>query len=149
MASTMKSQGGVMLIEALIGILIFSIGILALIGMQGTAIKNTTDARYRSEAAFLATQIIGHMWVDIANLGKYDSDYAGAYAPRDDWVDSVAALLPGIDTATNTRVPTIDVGPDAGLGLAANEVRVVIQWVQPGETEVRQVQFLNRINGAT
>jgi len=39
-----KNQAGVMLIEALIGILIFSIGILALLGMQGAAIKNTTDA---------------------------------------------------------------------------------------------------------
>ena len=43
-----RTQAGVMLIEALIGILIFSIGILALIGMQGAAIRNTTDARYRS-----------------------------------------------------------------------------------------------------
>jgi type IV pilus assembly protein PilV len=84
MASRMKSQGGVMLIEALVGILIFSIGILALIGMQGAAIKNTTDARYRSEATFLASQIIGNMWVDIANLSKYDKDYGPAYAPRDD-----------------------------------------------------------------
>ena len=45
-----------MLIEALIGILIFSIGILALIGMQAAAIRNTADARYRSEASFLANR---------------------------------------------------------------------------------------------
>jgi type IV pilus assembly protein PilV len=149
MASRMKSQGGVMLIEALVGILIFSIGILALIGMQGAAVKNTTDARYRSEATFLATQIIGNMWVDIANLSKYDKDYGSAYAPRDNWITSVAAALPGIDVAGSTRVPTIEVGPDVGLGLAANEVRVVIQWLQPGQSDVRRVQLLNRINGAT
>jgi type IV pilus assembly protein PilV len=149
MASRMKSQGGVMLIEALIGILIFSIGILALIGMQGAAIKNTTDARYRSEATFLATQIIGNMWVDMANLPKYDKDFGAAYAPRDNWVTNVAAALPGVDIANNTRVPTIEVGPDVGLGLADNEVRVLIQWLQPGESDVRRVQLLNRINGAT
>jgi type IV pilus assembly protein PilV len=144
-----KQQGGVMLIEALIGILIFSIGILALIGMQGSAIKNTTDARYRSEAAYLATQVIGQMWIDISNLSKYDKDYAPAYSPRDDWVTAVAARLPGIDIASSTRLPTIEVGPDAGLGLDANEVRVVILWLQPGESDVRRVQLLNRINGAT
>jgi type IV pilus assembly protein PilV len=144
-----KSQAGVMLIEALIGILIFSIGILALIGMQGVAIKNTTDARYRSEASFLATQIVGQMWVDIANLGRYDKDFAGTYAPRDNWVTSVAATLPGINVGTSTLVPTIEVGPDAGFGLAANEVRVQVQWQQPGEAATRQVIILNRINGGT
>jgi type IV pilus assembly protein PilV len=146
---TANSQAGVMLIEALIGILIFSIGILALIGMQGAAIKNTNDARYRSEAALLATQIIGHMWVDIGNLGKYDKDFGSAFAPRDSWVTKVAAALPGIELATNTRVPRIEVGPDAGLGLDANEVRVTIQWLQPGESQARRVEILNRINGPT
>ena len=138
-----------MLIEALVGILIFSIGILAMIGMQGVAMKNTTDARYRSEAAFLATQIIGHMWVDIANLPRYDKDSAVAYAPRDNWITNVAANLPGIDLATSTRAPIIEVGPDAGLGLAANEVQVTILWQQPGQSDVRRVQLTNRINGPT
>ena len=73
-----KNEAGVMLIEALIGILIFSIGILALLGMQGAAIKNTTDARYRSEAAFLATQIVGQMWLDDKDqLANYKTDGTG------------------------------------------------------------------------
>jgi type IV pilus assembly protein PilV len=151
MTSSTHSQSGVMLIEALVGILIFSIGILALIGMQGAAIKNTTDARYRSEASALASQIIGQMWVDIANLPSYDKDFAGTFAPRDNWVTSVAATLPGINVATSTLVPTVEVGPDAGLvpPLDTNEVRVLILWQQPGETEVRRVQMSNRINGPT
>lgn len=132
-----KSQSGVMLIEAMIGILIFSIGILALIGMQATAMRNTTDARYRSEAAFLATQIIGQMWVDRANLSLYAS---AGYAPRDNWVNQVSATLPGIPS--EAPAPTITVG-------ANNEVTVLIEWRQPGETQTRRVQFVNRINGAT
>lgn len=139
MPKTMKSQAGVMLIEALIGILIFSIGILALIGMQATAIKNTTDARYRSEASFLANQLIGKMWVDRANLNLYT---ASGYAPRDTWVNTVASTLPGIDVPNNIRVPTIVVG------VGTNEVTVTIQWQQPGETAVRNLQMINRINGA-
>ena len=134
-----RSQAGVMLIEALIGILIFSIGILALIGMQGAAIRNTTDARYRSEAAFLANQVIGQMWLDRANLSSYT---VAGYAPRDNWVNTVASALPGIDVAANLRVPTITVG-------AGNEVTVIIRWLQPGETQVRNLQFINHINGAT
>lgn len=137
-----KSQAGVMLIEALVGILIFSIGILALIGMQGIAIKNTTDARYRSEASFLATEIVGRMWVDLGNISKYDKDYGSAYATRDNWVNKVAATLPGIDLAGPTRVPTIEVG-------AGNEVTITIEWLQPGETTSRKLVTVNRINGTT
>jgi type IV pilus assembly protein PilV len=131
-----RSQAGVMLIEALIGILIFSIGILALIGMQGAAIRNTTDARYRSEASFLANQIIGQMWVDRANLTQYTT---AGYAPRDAWETNVASLLPGV---TGPRVPTITVSPE-------NEVVVTIQWLQPGETQGRRLQMINRINGGS
>jgi type IV pilus assembly protein PilV len=125
-----------MLIEALIGILIFSIGILALIGMQGAAIRNTTDARYRSEASFLANQIIGQMWVDRANLTQYTS---AGYTPRDNWATTVAETLPGV---TGTRLPTIVLG-------AENEVTVTIQWLQPGETQGRTLQMINRINGGS
>jgi len=134
------SQEGVMLIEALIGILIFSIGILALIGMQATAIKNTTDARYRSEAAFLANQIIGQMWVDRPNLTRYDHDDAGNYGPRNDWRTTVQTALPGIDIANNILVPEIQVG-------ASNEVTVTIRWKQPSEDSTRSFQMINRING--
>jgi type IV pilus assembly protein PilV len=142
---TTKSQAGVMLIEALIAILIFSIGILALLGMQGTAIKSTIDARYRSEASFLATQIVGQMWVDMEHLANYDTDNAAAYAARDTWVTNVAAMLPGI-TVGGLRSPSIQVGPDGVLGLADREVRVQVQWRQPGETETHQVVILNRLH---
>ena len=143
-----RHQAGVMLIEALIGILIFSIGILALLGMQGAAIKNTTDAKYRSEASYLASQIVGQMWVDIANLGSYDTDNMAAYAARDSWVNNVAQMLPNVQVGGPTA-PTIQVGPDAGFGLAAQEVRVQVRWQQPGDTDVRQVIILNRIHAGS
>ncbi len=129
-----KHEAGVMLIEALIGILIFSIGILALLGMQGAALKNTTDAKYRSEAAFLATQVVGQMWVDITNIPSYDTANPAPYPARDAWVTKVANTLPG------ALAPTIQVGPAVG------EVRVQVQWKQPGENDTRQVIILNRIH---
>lgn len=132
-----KSERGMMLIEALLGILIFSIGVLALLGMQGVAIKNTTDARYRSEAAFLVTQITSQMWVDSANLALYTG---AGYAPRDNWDITVAATLPGVSVANGT-LPTIAVA-------GGNQVTVTVQWLQPGEVQTRNVQMINRINCA-
>ncbi|MEF8719392.1 MAG: hypothetical protein V5B44_17400 [Candidatus Accumulibacter necessarius] len=66
-----KSQRGIMLLEALISIAIFSIGVLGLIGLQAAAIKNADDARQRAVAAFYGNQLISRMWADDrANLAE-------------------------------------------------------------------------------
>src|SRR5258708_13136258 len=85
-------QEGVMLIEALIAILIFSIGILAVVGMQATAIKNVTESKSRSEAAFLAEELMAQMWIDqnistgavqvnASNVTVANYNYAGSGTP--------------------------------------------------------------------
>jgi type IV pilus assembly protein PilV len=66
-----KLQQGAVLLEALIAIVIFSFGILALAGLQGAMVKNTTDSNYRSEASYLAQQQLGLMWADPNNLANY------------------------------------------------------------------------------
>ena len=66
-----KQQKGVVLLEALIAILIFSFGILAIAGLQGAMVKNTTESGYRAEASYLAQQQLGLMWADPNNLAYY------------------------------------------------------------------------------
>lgn len=50
-------QSGVFLLEALIAILIFSLGILGMIAMGSAAIAGQTDAAVRTDAASLAEQL--------------------------------------------------------------------------------------------
>jgi type IV pilus assembly protein PilV len=64
-------QAGSSLLESLIAITIFSIGLLGLVATQARSIVTVGDAEYRSDAANLADQIIGQMWADRANLGAY------------------------------------------------------------------------------
>src|ERR1700741_1583686 len=97
-----RGQAGVMLLEALIGILIFSIGILALMGMQATAMRATIDSKYRSEASFLANEIIGDMWVDRGNLNNYATANCSSNATCNAWLTRVQALLPN---ATGGNAP--------------------------------------------
>jgi type IV pilus assembly protein PilV len=147
-------QAGVMLIEALIGVLIFSIGILALIGMQATAVKNTTDARYRSEAAYLANSIIGQMRLDAANTAAYDDalyddSSVGTYAPRSTWRTQVESTLPGINIAGNQRVPSIAIVPGptfVGDAQPGSRVTVTLNWIQAGETDQRQFQLIGYVS---
>jgi type IV pilus assembly protein PilV len=137
-------QEGVMLIEALIGILIFSIGILALIGMQATAMRATMDAKYRSEASFLANEIIGQMWVDRGAGGTNLANYAIAPSlmPADcstpsscAWFTRVATRLPN---STGANAPTISV--------SGREVTVIVRWQRPGESTVSNHTTVAQIN---
>lgn len=133
-----RQQHGVMLLEALIGILIFSIGILAMLGMQATAMRATIDAKYRSEAGFLANEIIGSMWVDRANVANYAT--ASATCPGDPpcaWIARVQSILP---QATGTEAP--------GIEISGQQVTVTVRWKRPGETTASNHTTVTQINGS-
>lgn len=66
-----RLQAGATLIEALVAVLIFSIGILAVVGMQAFSVSAVTDAKYRADASFLANQALGRLWGDPANLSVH------------------------------------------------------------------------------
>lgn len=134
-------QKGVMLLEALIGILIFSIGILALIGMQGTAMRATIDAKYRSEASFLANEAIGAMWADRANLAGYaTSPLVPATCPGArscNWLVRVRNTLP---QASGSNAPTIEI--------SGQQATVIVRWQRPGESTVSNHIAVAQINGS-
>ena len=105
-----KPQQGVVLIETMIAILIFSVGVLAIVGLQATMIKNTDDARYRAEASLIAQKRIGQMWTDPAGLSSYietDTDIAG--------------LLPNGKRSV-------------ALLAGTNQYQVTVKWTLPGAT---------------
>ncbi len=68
---TRRRQQGSFMIEALIGIVIFLMGVLAMIALQASSIAIQTDAQYRNEASNLADQILGQI-----NLGARDPNGA-------------------------------------------------------------------------
>jgi type IV pilus assembly protein PilV len=134
-----KSVEGVMLLEALIGILIFSIGILGLVGLQSASIKNMTEARYRSEAAYLVNQIVGRMWSDRTNLASYALTTAttctSGTSTLQNWLCQVETNLPGI-SATANRPEVV---------IAGDQVTVTLRWQLPG-ADARRYVVVTRIN---
>lgn len=59
----MRPQQGVALLEVLVSILLFSIGLLGLLGLQARAITFSVDAEDRNRAALLANDIAATMWI--------------------------------------------------------------------------------------
>ncbi len=111
------AQQGFMLLEALIAIVIFSFGVLAIVGLQAVSIKNAAEAKYRTEAAFLANEMIGRLWADRSKV------VTGYRAPSD-WTARVADRLPA---------GTGSVGVAANAS-GRNVVTVTVGWTAPGGT---------------
>lgn len=103
-----SAQRGATLIEVLVAMLILSVGLLGLAGMQMTALKSNQSAYYRSQATVLAYDIIDRMRANRADAlnGVYDIALkneacdpmlasSGTLAQKDvaEWLNSLSCLL--------------------------------------------------------
>lgn len=97
-------QNGSVLIESLVALVIFSMGVLALVGLQSAMIKNSSDNRYRAEAQLIAQ-------THIANMMAYGGDAANYIAQVNK--DKIKSQLPNgtltFSALTNSMV-TVTVG---------------------------------------
>ncbi len=126
------SQAGSVILEAMIAILIFSIGILGLIGMQAAAVNNVSDAKYRADASFLADQIVGQMWasrvaVTTAGVTSYAID------PTYAWNVPGATPNPIVTAWAANGVAAYLPNASAVVSIAPGQqnVTVMISWLPP------------------
>jgi type IV pilus assembly protein PilV len=124
------SQRGVALIEALVSILIFSFGVLGLIGLQANAINFSENAEDRIRASVFANEISSSMWL------------AGSVtvpaAQFTTWQTQIA-------DPTHTGLPngTVTITPTAAT---TNSADIVITWKPHTDTAATQTrQFTTRV----
>lgn len=139
MKTVHSTQQGAVVLEALISILIFSIGILAIIGLQAASIKNSASAKYRTDASLLANRIIGEMWVGdkstAALQASFDSPSGASYVA---WADTVAQTLPGV-SGVAANAPTVAVD-------ANNQATITVYWQAPDESSPHNYVAIATIN---
>jgi type IV pilus assembly protein PilV len=137
-----RTQAGGFLLEALIGVLIFSFGILGIVGLQAASLRHTGQSEYRAEAMYYANSLISQMWTDDpAGLkNKYDSVVgtgAGYLA-----FQGVVASLPG--AGANAPIVLVDPAKDCTNvndapqppSLQSHVVIVCVYWQVPGDTAI-------------
>jgi len=89
LAQTAKRQTGFTLLEILIAIVVLSIGLLGLAGLQANSLKNNNSAYQRTQASLLANEMLDRIRANRLGLA------AGAY----DALDSSSTSDPGCITS--------------------------------------------------
>ena len=133
-----------MLLEVLLALLIFSLGVLGLVGLQANAVKQSGQTKFRSDATLLANELIGEMWVDNRSFTALSAKFASQ--PAGDgynaWAARVSQTLPGglapiVALSKNDPLSTwTEAGPsgvsDATLS-SSTKVTITLLWKLPSE----------------
>ncbi|MBT0571732.1 fimbrial assembly protein [Curvibacter sp. CHRR-16] len=121
--STLAEQSGSTLISVLVALLIFSLGILGMVGMQAKTTSLSVQSQDRSRAAILADEIISDMWLQGTNSPTTVTAWKARVA------DATTAGLPNasgsISTTTNTST-------------SITTITVTIAWTEPSSTTQHQ-----------
>jgi type IV pilus assembly protein PilV len=111
---------GVLLLEGLVAILIFSIAVLALVGLQARMKSAQSESKYRADASYLANELFGLMWGDLSHITNYNGLSCQSHDRCKDWLDKVTATLPNgtgaIVVNATTQVVTVTVSWRLGSG---------------------------------
>lgn len=140
-----KRQCGASLLEVLIALVVLSLGLLGLAGLQVASLKANQDAGIRTQASILAYQIIDSVRANPARIADYnynldfgsdedDEPDAAAVAgdDLDEWVQRVASLPGGEGQVCQANDPAIQI--DDACPENGDYVRVVIRWTALDET---------------
>lgn len=128
----LRYERGMTLVEALVALVVLSIGLLGVAALQMTSLRNNHSAHVRSQATALAYDISDRMRANRTDAlaGAYDvvlgGSVAGVTLAATDvtaWKQAIAAVLPGGDGALLidpvSRVVTITIQWDDSRGAEA------------------------------
>lgn len=128
---------GSTLLEGLLAILIFSVGLLSILMLLSTALVEVGNARYRSEASLLAADLIAEMWTGDRAAASLQARYAvTTAADYQRWQKRVATQLPGVTALTNAPVVSIDNN---------RSVSIKLSWQSPGQPNPHSLLATARI----
>ena len=130
---------GLGLFDALIALVILSVGMLAMTRFQGRLVAQTTESQSRQVAAQFAAEQLSTVLVDVANAACYTRPQVGvctsaaAVAGTTDWATRAAAALPAPVTTTST------------LEAATGRLSVAITWLGKDSQETRTLQAMTDV----
>jgi type IV pilus assembly protein PilV len=119
-----RAQRGMTLVETLIALLVLSIGLLGIAGLQMTSLQNNRGAHLRSQAAVLAYDIADRMRAN-RTVALTGTGYTVALGAPKTVVDLMTLDLKNWKDALTNTLPAGDGQIDL---LAGNVVRIRVVW---------------------
>jgi type IV pilus assembly protein PilV len=136
---------GFAMIEVLVAVLLFAIGILGLVGLQATMTQTQTDSKVRADAANLVDELATLMWSEVTNtspmtvnLASYTTSGCAGNARCSAWLAKLGEALPG-GTLDNLSYNTVTDTNDINHG----SVSVTLKWSMPNGGEHKYVAIFN------
>lgn len=124
LSCSVKLERGFALLESMIGLLIFSMGVLAIIGLQGFMVKGTAEAKNRADASLIAQNRLAEIWANPTNLSGY--------------TETEGVVVSELPNGLRTTAVTV----------ATGVVVVTVTWQAPGEP-LHTYRVNARVVGAT
>ena len=130
---SLRHARGSTLLEGLLAIVLFSMGLLAILRLLTVSTIDIGNAQYRSEASLLASDLISRIWTGDRSY-KGINDRFGNTQTDDyqDWLASVQQRLPGV--TASSHVPKIIIGSD-------RTVTVTLSWQASGDKDAHRLIF--------
>lgn len=143
-----KQQRGFTLIEVLIAILVFSIGLIGLAGMMVVAVKTNHSAYLRTQAGHLAQAMADRVRSNLAQVNAYEGVYDPTTPPTNPcaaasvacapativtrdlsvWLNQVNALLPNPQAEIDCNGNTMGVGIQVGAAPYDGQCTIWLRW---------------------
>lgn len=122
-----SASRGFALIEVMVSVLLFAIGILGLVGLQASMMQAQTASKVRADAANLADELTAIIWSDMNNIAAYTTAGCAGNARCNGWLTKLPTVLPGgtLQTLTIDLGGTSVTNPDYGL------ITITLNWTLP------------------
>lgn len=142
-----RQQQGATLVEALVAIIVFAIGMLGQVAFMLSAMHNNQQSRYRAIASYYAEEISAMAIADVANRAKYTVSKSACvdsnWVPCTTWLTRLKSDLPQIsDTSTPINVTYDNSNTSATYG----QMQVNIQWKASDGTSAQTLQSTTNLN---
>lgn len=134
-------QTGVTLIEVLVSVLILAVGLLGLAALLGNAMQSNQHAQARTQAVFLAGDMMERMRANRTNSGAYSLAEMDATSTPDcnsAWVPAATGSIAENDISewqNSLRCYLPDGNGSVQVNATTRAVTVVVSWVAIDETD--------------
>jgi type IV pilus assembly protein PilV len=144
-----RSTAGFALIEVMVAVLLFAIGILGIVGLQASMLQTQTDSKVRAEAANLVDEVAALMWSEVnkgkpapatlANIVQFKAGACAGDPTCNGWLTKLRATLPGGTLDQLSFDETITDSSDANYG----QVTIQLSWTLPNGAAHKYITTFN------